>query len=162
MAEIVHRRDRELVLLIQARVKEGARLAVHLEVADEGIPVRHRAPAGEGVHVDTGQAIRWRDQRRRGLARRRVDHLAIHEHFGVEPARAPGANRPANRAGGDRRWLARLRPCRVQQVCDRLQVRRQADDQTDVQVTIGHAVESRADAVKGDPLGRLQTQVLDG
>src|SRR5205823_10089009 len=61
------RRDRELRRVVQPRIEEGS-LAMHLEVRDEGVPVRHRAPSGPGVQVDTGQAEGGWDERRGVLA----------------------------------------------------------------------------------------------
>ena len=89
------RGDRELRRVVQARVEERA-LAVHLQVRDERVPVRDRAPAGPGVQVDAGQAERRRDQRRRRLAVR-TERLAVEEQLGVELARPPGVEHLAHR-----------------------------------------------------------------
>ena len=134
VAEARARRDRELRRVVQPGIEEGA-LAVHLEIGDERVPVRHGAPAGVGVQVDAGEAERRRDQRRRGLAVR-PERLAVEEQLGVELARSPAVRAPCAPSA----WS------RLQQVATALQVGRERDDRADVQVAIGPAVEPLADA----------------
>ena len=66
-AEAGSRRDRELASASFRRGSKNVPLPVHLEVRDERVPVRDRAPARVGVQVDAGQA-----ERRAGAASRPV------------------------------------------------------------------------------------------
>src|SRR5262249_16767174 len=50
VAEMVLGRDRELRGVVETRIEERA-VAVHLEVGDEPVPVRDRAPAFPGVEI---------------------------------------------------------------------------------------------------------------
>ena len=87
VAEPVRRRDGKAHGIVEARVKERA-LAVHLEVGDECVPVRDRAPARPGVKVHADQAEGRRNESRRRLAVG-AKRLAVQEYFGVKLPRPP-------------------------------------------------------------------------
>src|SRR5437588_5527844 len=143
MPEAIGGRDRELVLVVQARIVEGARRAVHLEVGHERVPVGHRAPvARPRVRVDTCQPEGIRNQGGR-VAPARAERLAVHEQLGIESARPPAHQ---NLLYGRYVDLPAGGQAFVQQVDHWLQVGRESDDGADVEVLVGPAVETMADA----------------
>ena len=150
----VARRDRELAPRRSSRGSKKVPLPVHLEVGDERVPVRDRAPAGPGVEVDAGEAEGRRDQRRGRLAVG-PERLAVEEQLGVELAGPPARAAPCVRC-------ASIVGRQTEQIDEGLQVGRERDDRADVQVAVRPAVEACADA-RGERVvdGRVAERALD-
>ncbi len=125
--------DRELHRVVEPRVEERA-AAVHLEIGDEGVPVRDTAPARPGVQIDACQAERGRDERRGGAAVG-LKGLAVERQLGVELPRAPAVEDRAHGGLVD-----------AQEIDERLHAGSQRDDRADVQVAVRPAVEASTDA----------------
>src|SRR5262245_2159195 len=87
MAEIVCRRNRKLVSIIQAWVIKCA-LAVHFQISHKGVPMCYRTPACPGMQVNAGQT---KGRRYECGCRSPVwtERLAIQNEFGVKFARPP-------------------------------------------------------------------------
>ena len=115
-------------------VVEEVAVPVHLEVRDERVPVRDRAPAGVRVEVHAGQPERGRDQRTAAVL-----------PSGRKPL--PSRNSSASNLPGPQRGehLLDRRLVDLQQVGERLHVRRQRHDRADVEVAVRPAVEALSD-----------------
>ena len=87
VSEAGARCDRELARVVQPVIAEVPD-PVHLEVRDERVPVRDRAPTRICVEVDAVEAEGRRDQCRRGFPVR-PEALAVKKELRVELARAP-------------------------------------------------------------------------
>ena len=126
VAESCNCRDRELGCVVETRVIESA-LALHLEVGDEAVPVRHGTPARPGVQVDAGEAERRRYQGRGRLAVG-PERLAVHEELRVELAGSPAAQHFAHGGRIDRRIDE------TEQVDEGLNAGGESDDRSDVEI----------------------------
>ncbi len=133
MSEVVACGDRELVGVVEPVVVEVPP-PVHLEIGDEGVPVRHAAPTRVRRQVDARETERRRDQSRR-RATVRPERLAVEEQRSVELARAPA-----------RQHLVHSRLVHPQQVGERLLVRGEPDDRAHVQVPVRPPIETTPDA----------------
>src|SRR6476469_4160453 len=79
--------DRKLTRLVETRIEERS-FAVHFQVRNERVPVRHRSPAGPRMEVHAGQAERRRNQRR-GRLTVSTERLAVQDQLSIEAAGAP-------------------------------------------------------------------------
>src|SRR6266705_3628259 len=135
--------------IAQALVEESPR-AVHLRHGDVGVPVRHRAEARPRVEVHAGEAERGRNQRAR-LPAVRTEGFAVLVELGVEAPGAPAVQYRLYRSLID-----------LQQLGDRGEVGSERNDESDVQVAVGPAVEALADSGrKGVVDGRVAQRALD-
>jgi hypothetical protein len=125
--------DGEASGVVEPWVEEGS-LPVHLEIGDEGVPVRDRTPAGPGVQVHSGETEGRRDERGRGLSVR-PEPFPVQEDLGVELARSPPEEHLAQRV---------LR--HAEESRHRREIGRQVDDGPHVQVLVGPAVQAMTDA----------------
>src|SRR5262245_24747703 len=133
VSETVPRSDRKFYRIIQARIIEGP-FAVHLQVGHKGIPMCHRPPAGPRVEVDACETESGRNQCRGGLSIR-PESFAVEEKLGVEFPRPPtGERRP------DGRYID------PQEISHRLEIGGERHDRSDIEVTVGPAVQPAADA----------------
>src|SRR5262245_27686251 len=130
ISETVGGRDRKLDGVIQTGIPESPD-AVHFEVADERVAVRHGAPSSPGKQVDAAQSERRRYQRRSGHVRPRdnavrdlrwIERFAVQNELRVEFSGAPPVE---NRSDGCLRD--------TQQVCEWLEVGGECDDGANVQ-----------------------------
>src|SRR5215475_13854520 len=77
----------ELSRVIQSRIEKSA-FAVHLQVGDKSIPMRHRTPARPGVQIYARQTEGRRNQSGCRLSIT-LKAFSIEKHFRVELSRAP-------------------------------------------------------------------------
>jgi hypothetical protein len=95
VAEACARGHGKLHGIVQARIEKRP-LAVHLQIADERVPMGHRPPACPGMKIDTGQPeCRW-NERRRGFSIG-AETLAVEKDLGIELPRPPGGEYLAHR-----------------------------------------------------------------
>src|SRR5262245_43048486 len=119
--------DRELFWIVESRIEEGS-LSAHLCVRNVRIPMRDRTPTGIGVVIHTGQTKGGRKQGGGGLAVG-AKRLSIVHQLSVKLSRPPRQERLLQLIGAD-----------SQTVGERLRIGRQADDLSNVEITIGPPV----------------------
>ena len=114
--------------IIQSRIKEVA-FAMHLKIRNKRVPVRHGTPSGECMQVHAGKPERRRNKCR-GRFAVRTERFSVHKELSVKLARPPAAEH-----GLDGRHV------HAQHVGNWLQIRRKADNRSNIQVAIRPAVE---------------------
>src|SRR5690349_20937341 len=107
---------------------------MHLSVGHKGVPVSHRSPTGIGSIVYASQSKRGRQQCS-GRLTVRPKCLPVHIQFSVILSWSPASQ---NFFYG---WYVN-----AQQVGDGLQVGRQRDDCSNIEVAVGPAVQTVANA----------------
>src|SRR5581483_5521703 len=131
------RRDRVLSLGVlgapQAKVEEDAR-AVLLGHGDVSVPLRDRARPGPSVQVHPGEAEGRRNQRARPSSIR-PQALAVLVEPRVVAARTPAGEHFLHRGLVD-----------LEKIGEGLEVWSERDDEADVEIAIGPAVQALADA----------------
>src|SRR6187455_3713153 len=133
MTKTLPRGNRELRVVVEARVEEGS-LAVHDVNGYIRVPVRHAAPAGRGVQIDAGEAERRRDQDGSRLAIG-TKCLAVHQQQSIGAARTPGVQNRSHR--GD---------IGAEEIGDRLEPWCERNDGADIEIAIGPAIKPMTDA----------------
>src|SRR5712691_10274883 len=125
--------DRELRGIAQTRIPEDA-LALHLEIRNVSIPIRHAAPAtAPRVQVHAGETVRRRNQRRRRFAVR-PERLSVEIELRIELARTPTGEHLFHRGFVD-----------AEQLCERAEIRRERDNRADIQIPVRPSIEPMSD-----------------
>src|SRR6266508_4572094 len=133
VSKTVPRSDRKFYWIIQSRIIEGP-FAVHLQVGHKSIPMCHRPPAGPRVEVDACETESGRNQCCGGLSIR-AESFAVEEKLGIEFPRPPtGEHRPDGRHIDS------------QEISHRLEVGSERHNRSDIEITVGPAVQPAADA----------------